>query len=305
MKQILFLIRREFWEHRSLWIAPLAIALIVVLGTALFGQIRVSFSAGDMPGTDFERMMIGLSVPFYVTAGILGVVYLLDCLYADRRDRSVLFWKSLPISDAKTVLVKFAVGLLLLPLGTFLLASLTSLAVALVFALRSALPIAQPVAQPWLFAEWLRLQGLMLYGLVAALLWYAPYAAYLMLASAWARRAVYAWAFIPPVLLALLERMLLGTSFFGGVVQRGFGEIMRLAFNLHRELDLSVGVMFGGERAGGPRGGGAEAAHGHVMLAHPPDPGTLLASAPLWVGLLAAALMLWAAIRLRRYRDDA
>ena len=83
MKQILLLIRREFWEHRSLWVAPLAVALLVVLGSALFGRIKVSFSSGEMPGSDYERMLIGLSVPFYVTAGILGVVYLLDCLYAD------------------------------------------------------------------------------------------------------------------------------------------------------------------------------------------------------------------------------
>ena len=40
--------------------------------------------------------------------GIVGFFYCIDSLYADRRDRCVLFWKSLPLSDAETVLSKFA-----------------------------------------------------------------------------------------------------------------------------------------------------------------------------------------------------
>jgi len=160
--------------------------------------------------------------------------------------------------------------------------------------------VTQAAPPPWVLGEWLRVQGVLLYGLVAALLWYAPYAAYLMLVSAWARRSVYAWAFIPPVLIALLEHLLLGTNFFGGVVTRGFGEIMRLAFNLGHEINISVGSVFSQGQHTGPSGpGGAR-----MALDHPPDPSVLLHSVPLWLGLLGAALMLWVAIRLRRYRDE-
>jgi ABC-2 type transport system permease protein len=296
MKHWPILIRRELWEHRALWIAPLAVSAAILLASLLFGHTNENTPfSGDI----FERMIIGLYVPLYVTAGILGVTYFLDCLYADRRDRSVLFWKSLPVSDATTVLVKFTVGLVLLPLATYLLAAFTGLLVEVILRVRSSLSVTQAVPPAWELLGWLRVQGVLLYGLIAALLWYAPYAAYLMLASAWARRSVYAWAFIPPVLIALLEHLLFGTNFFGGIVSRGFGEIMRLAFNLGHEIDVSIGSVFVQPEHGGHGDPG-----GHMQLTHPPDPGVLLHSPTLWVGLLAAAVMLWIAIRLRRYRDE-
>jgi ABC-2 type transport system permease protein len=300
MKHWPILIRRELWEHRALWIAPLAVSGVIVLASLFFGHTNVSYDNTAPSGDVFERLLIGLSVPLYVTAGILGVTYFLDCLYADRRDRSVLFWKSLPVSDTTTVLVKFTVGLVLLPLATYLLAAVTGLLVEVILQVRSTLSVTQAAPPPWVLLEWLRMQVVLLYALVAGLLWYAPYAAYLMLVSAWARRSVYAWAFIPPVLIALLEHLLLGTNFFGGVVTRGFGEIMRLAFNLGHEINISLGSVFSQGQHTGPGGPGAARA----ALDHPPDPSVLLHSVPLWLGLLGAALMLWVAIRLRRYRDE-
>ena len=299
MKHWPILIRRELWEHRALWIAPLAVSAVIVLVLLLVGHTSVGYENPAFSGNIFEASIVAMSVPLYVTAGILGVSYFLDCLYADRRDRSVLFWKSLPVSDTTTVLVKFTVGLVLLPLATYLLAALTGLLVEIVTQLRFSGSATQAAPPPWVLSEWLRVQGLLLYGLVAALLWYAPYAAYLMLVSAWARRSVYAWAFIPPVLIALLEHLLLGTNFFGGVVTRGFGEIMRLAFNLGHEINVSIGSVFAPPEHGGHGYPGA-----HMQLTHPPAPGVLLHSPTLWVGLLSAALMLWIAIRLRRYRDE-
>ena len=299
MKHWPILIRRELWEHRALWIAPLAVSGVILLASLLFGHGNVSYGNSSLSDDALERLIVGLSVPLYVTAGILGVTYFLDCLYADRRDRSILFWKSLPVSDATTVLVKFSVGLVLLPLATYVLAAVTGVLVELILRLRSTLSVTQVVPPSWVLTGWLRIQGQLLYGLIAALLWYAPYAAYLMLASAWARRSVYAWAFIPPVLIALLEYHLLGTSFFGGVVTRGFGEIMRLAFNLGHQLSINVGSFFAHAEHGG-----ADTPGSHMQLTSPPDPGVLLHSPPLWFGLAAAVLMLWIAIRLRRYRDE-
>jgi len=301
MSALPVMVKREFWEHRALWVTPLAIAVVLVLGTAFFGQFRLDIVGGPPPGTRsepgqplalFELALLGVSVPFYIAAGILASVYLLDCLYAERRDRSILFWKSLPVSDAATVLVKFIVGLVIVPLGAFTASAVTSVLIAGLLGLRNHAVgiVGVPI---WDTVSWLRTQGVMLYGLIAALFWYAPYAAYLMLASAWARRSVYAWAFIPPILLALLERMLFGTNFVGGIVQRGFGEVMHLAFRLNRQIDINVGDVIGPPRGGVGR-----------RLVQPLDPSALLSSPQLWLGLAAAALMIWGAVRLRRYRDD-
>ncbi|HEY5020460.1 MAG TPA: ABC-2 transporter permease [Steroidobacteraceae bacterium] len=293
MKSLQVQIRREFWEHRSLWIAPLAVAaaLLAAAAAAAFGHsllVHVDLNdgptsaAGGAPLPLFDFLQSGLSIAFYVTAAILASIYFLDCLYGERRDRSILFWKSLPVSNTQTVLVKFLVGLVILPLGTFLLAALTGVLGSAILALRNhaAIHADLPV---WNTMTWLRLQAVMLYTLIATLCWYAPYAAYLMLASAWARRSPYVWALIPPILLAILERMIFGTNYVSHIIGRSFSELMNLAFHANAQVSLP-----GRSR----------------LISSSPDPAALLASPQLWLGLAAAAMMLALAIRLRRYRDD-
>jgi ABC-2 type transport system permease protein len=314
VKRHFILIRREFWEHRMLWVTPLAVAAVVLLGVnALPAHLTVTRGGFDLssdPNVAAEPdlsaavlsqlWLFGLAAPFYIAAGIVGVSYLLDCLYGERRDRSILFWRSLPVSDTATVLTKLLVGLVLLPLVTYLLASVTSLAVAATAHLHSG-GIPSP---SWDASAWLHAQGLMLYTLVAAILWYAPYAAYLMLVSAWARRSVYAWAFVPPVVAAVLERALFGTAYVGHLVQRGFRELTGLAFGINHELGTLGGAGFGPPHGGGSggAGGGGGGGRGWNPVA---DPSGLLHSPQLWLGLAAAGLMIWAAIQVRRRRDDA
>jgi ABC-2 type transport system permease protein len=298
MKAVLIEIRREFWEHRALWLAPLAIGLVLLLGAAAFGHVRFDMRDGQwlQEGNSLPRLyqfvLLGWALPFYLAAAILASAYLLDCLYAERRDRGILFWRSMPVSDARAVLVKFAVGLLIVPLGSYALAALTSVLASAILMLRSygldallfnrAALVAGPGVIPWDSTAWLAMQAGMLYGLIAALLWYAPFAAYLVLISGWARRSPYAWALIPPVLLVILEHLEFGTNYVGGIVNGGFTELMHLAYG------------FGdADRA---------AASGAQPLELTPL--HLLSSPRLWCGLLAAALMIALAIRLRRYRDD-
>jgi ABC-2 type transport system permease protein len=299
MKALLIQVRREFWEHRSLWIAPLAIGVVLLLAAAIFGRIQLDFGgpAGGpgRPRPLFELMLLSWAVPFYLAAAILASIYLLDCLYGERRDRSILFWRSMPVSDTETVLSKLLVGLVIVPLGTFLLAAVTSILASAILALRNHALLLDAGGPPlWNTLSWLRMQGIMLYGLIATLLWYAPYATYLMLASIWARRSPYAWAFIPPVLLAIFEHMVFGTNHIGRVVERGFGELLHLAFRLNEQIGFNVGDVIAP-----PRGGG-----GARILMRPLNPSELLSSPQLWLGLLAAAVMVLLTIRLRRYRDD-
>ncbi len=297
MRVLLMQIRREFWEHRSLWIAPLLVGVLLLAAVATFSQVQLFFGAAPQAAIPpLFLMLLGWQVPFYLAAGIVVVVYLLDCLYGERRDRSILFWRSMPVSDTQTVLAKLLVGLFIVPLATFLLAAVTSLLASGILALRHHVLVNGRAPPPWNALVWLRAQMFLLYGLVSLLLWYAPYAAYLMLASAWAKRSPYAWAFVPPVLLAIFEYMLFGTNYLGRIVESGFYQLVRLAFSLNLQLAFSFGDM----GASAP----VSRAPGGAVQQPGPGPTGLLESPQLWLGLAAAALMLVLAIRLRRYRDD-
>jgi ABC-2 type transport system permease protein len=118
----------------------------------------------------------------------------------------------------------------------------------------------------------------LLYHLIAIhSLWYAPLFAYLLLVSAWARRAPILWAALPPLTISILEKLAFNSSHFIDFLKYRFG---------------------GGPSAGS--GGSMD------MLAMPISGTTLghfLASPGLWGGLLVTALFLAAAVQLRRYRS--
>jgi hypothetical protein len=186
----------------------------------------------------------------------------------------------------------------LVPLGAFVIAAATSLAGSAILVLRNhdVLINGHSVVALWNTLSWLRMQAIIFYGLVAAMLWYAPFAAYLMLTSVWARRSPYAWALLPPVLLIILEHMVFGTNYLGRISHGGFNELLHLAYRLDENGNVAVGAML--EAPGGT-------GNDHVSLTMQLlSPLRLLASPRLWLGLLAAAAMIGLTIRLRRYRDE-
>jgi ABC-2 type transport system permease protein len=304
MKPLLIQIQREFWEHRGLWIVPLVIAAVMLAAVAIFGHIQFDFSSaathydGPVPPPLVELVVLGWSAPFYLAAVIQASIYHMDCLYAERRDRSILFWRSMPVTDARTVLVKLVVGLVLVPLGAFVIAAATSLAGSALLVLRNhdVVVDGQSVVALWSTLSWLRMQLIVLYGLIAAMLWNAPLAAYLMLASVWARRSPYAWALVPPVLLILMEHMTFGTNYIGRLLGGSFDQLLHLAYRLDDPHTLGVGNM------NAPGGPDVQNLRFSLQLLSPLQ---LLGSARLWGGLVAAASMILLTIRLRRYRDDA
>src|SRR5258708_18408447 len=102
-----WLVRRELWEYRSIYIAPLAIAAVVLFGFLIATLGRALATA------DLTQRRAVLEGPFGFSAGLImgtafvvGIFYSLDALHGERRDRSILFWKSLPVSDLMTVLSK-------------------------------------------------------------------------------------------------------------------------------------------------------------------------------------------------------
>jgi ABC-2 type transport system permease protein len=205
-------------------------------------------------------------------AFIVGVFYSLEALHSERRDRSILFWKSLPVSDLTTVLAKASLPILVLPLLSFALILVTQLIMAALSSL-VLLGSGLPVATLWttLFQSLLML----FYHLVTVhVLWHAPIYGWFLLVSGWARRATFLWAALPPLAIGVFEKIAFNTSHFAAWL---------------------------GYRLAGPEDFRHAGEHMSHPMAH--DLGAFLTTPGLWMGLIVAALFLAAAVRLRRYRE--
>jgi ABC-2 type transport system permease protein len=294
---MLTLVRREFWENRALWAAPLIVGAILLVG-AIFGRVEFGLPlniVGDQKRSLFGIITWGLTLPYFITMAIVLYFYLLDSLYSERRDRSILFWKSLPVSDAETVLSKFLVATLIVPLGVFLLSLLTNLLVLAIFGIRgSGVTAGNPIVL-WDARIWFGVQGFILFSVLVAALWYAPIAAYLMAVSAWAKRSVFIWAALPPILLIMVERYVLGTERVLEFLRDrlvGFATLLT-ASGSKGSFNITIGEGAGHDRIPNVQ-----------KLFDSFDAARFVTDPGLWLGLLAAAALLYAAIRMRRYRDD-
>jgi ABC-2 type transport system permease protein len=278
------LIRRELWEHRSLWIVPLVVAGLIILA-ALFAAVQIDpsdVSEAHKPGEVFAIFHSVLALPQLLLLAVVLPLYLLDCLYAERKDRSILFWKSLPVSDAQTVLSKFIVALAVVPLGVFVLTLATDVIASGILATRFRHDAFISSLLRWDTVLWLRTQGFMLLAFVLLAMWYAPVAAYLMLVSAWAKRNVLLWATLPPLFLMVAERIAFHTHYFTWL----------LAYRLNSN-SLGIGRKLAGKAAAD---GSDALAELHSF--------TGLGNVDLWLGLAAAAVLLWLAIRVRRHQTE-
>jgi ABC-2 type transport system permease protein len=289
------LIRRELWEHRSLWITPLIVAVLMTL-TAFpihLGNLDPEANSARFFTPEnrlgwFTLMIWAQTVPQYLVMSIVATFYLMDCLYAERKDRSILFWKSLPVSDATTVLSKLLVGVVVLPLGVYLLAMVSGALFQAIWSARVAAGSLPDVAVGWNTLAWLKVQGLMLFAVIVCILWFAPLAAILLLVSAWVRKNVFLWTSLPPVIAIIVERIAFGTHHISRLLEyRTWGIWHALGVNPTP-----------------PEG----VAHGRVVsladLFDNVEMGKAFLNIDLWLGLAVAAALVFAAIRIRRYRDD-
>ncbi|HET9408402.1 MAG TPA: ABC transporter permease [Candidatus Sulfotelmatobacter sp.] len=275
-------IRREFWENRSLYIAPLAVAGVVLLGFLLTvfrlpEKIRTAASQGPMQLHELIQHTFDIaSALLMITFLLVAVFYCIDALHSERRDRSILFWKSLPLSDLTVVLSKASIPFLLLPLFAFAVTVVTQ--VVMLF-LSSAVLRASglSVAMLWHELSFFRMSLLLLYHLFTVhVLWEAPFYAWFLMISAWARRAAFMWAVLPPFAVCVFEKMLFNTSHFARFLEdrlSGAG------------LDA---IMAPGTMPMDPMT--------HIT------PAKILGAPGLWIGLAVAAAFLYAAVRLRRYQ---
>src|SRR6267143_874527 len=126
-------VRRELWEYRSIYIAPLAVAALFLFGFLIStihlpDKMRAALALNPVQQHEFiEQPYTFAALLIMGTAFIVGVFYCLDALHGERRDRSILFWKSLPVSDLTTVLSKAIVPLVVMPVISFVVIIATQL----------------------------------------------------------------------------------------------------------------------------------------------------------------------------------
>jgi ABC-2 type transport system permease protein len=275
-------VRRELWESRSIYLAPLAVAALFLFGF-LISTIHLRDKMRAALPLDPMRQHELIAQPYDLAAVlimgvtfIVGVFYCLDALHGERRDRSILFWKSLPVSDLTTVLSKASIPLVVLPLVTFAITVATQFIMLLlssVVLLGSDLSVTTLWTQVSLF----QVSLMLLYHLVTVhALWYAPFYGWLLLVSVWARRATFLWAVLPPLAIGVVEKIAFNTSHFG--------------------------AMLGNRMSGGASAVTAPGTLPMAPMTHL-TPGNFLSSPGLWIGLAITAAFLAAAVRLRRYRE--
>ncbi len=274
-------VRRELWENRAVYIAPLVAAVVFLFGFVInIIHLRRHLDVSPLDPAQqhhllFTRYEIAAAL-IMVTAFAVGIFYTLDALYGERRDRSILFWKSLPVSDLTVVLSKVTIPAVILPFVSYVISVATQL-IMLVLSSAVFAGSGVDVAKMWTEASFFHVSAVMLYHIVTVHgLWYAPIYGWLLLVSAWAARAPFMWAFLPPFVICGVEKLAFNTTHFLKLLES------RLMGPPHPNM----------MRMGTPMDPMANLIPSHFFS----EPG-------LWIGLALAAIFLFAAVRLRRYRD--
>lgn len=275
-------LRREFWENRAIYIAPLTASAIGLFGFLLTlihlpQRIRAASALGSMQLHDVIEMPYDTVAAMLMGTFLLVLLfYCIEALQRERRDRSILFWKSLPVSDLITVAAKTAIPFVVLPLLTVALTVATHFIMLLVSSMVLA-GSGLSVAAYWTQVSFVRMSFLLLYHVMTVhVLWSAPIYGWLLLVSAWAPRAPFLWAVLPPLAIGVLEKLVFNTTHFA-------------AFLAHFVTGGTEGVYAPATMPMDPSA--------HVT------PLRFLSVPGLWIGLAVTVLFLALVVRLRRYRE--
>jgi ABC-2 type transport system permease protein len=313
----LWLLKREYWENRGgfVWSQVITGGIVVVLSAlmAVVSVISLKSQELDLHRGDSDISFAGvgdimLMLGSAITGSVLAFVvffYALGSLYDDRRDRSALFWKSLPISDTLTVLSKAAWALLLAPLISVLIGLLIGLALWIVSAVTIAATGIEGASGVFSGSHPFRILGSMLATLPIGLLWSLPAVGWLMLCSALARSKPFLWAVLLPLLACVIISVMGALPgihlplasvwyvvFYRGLlsVLPGFWVFSRLVQNETAESALNATKT--------PEDSLDMVLHSLV------DP-TIYTSLDLWIGAAVGVAFIALAIYARRWRDEA
>ena len=282
-------VRRELWENKSIYMAPAIAGIVVFLAVVIsvfHGRTEIIVNGQHVlrplatlePAQQASMLLQRHGFPaaaLALVSLIVGVFYCLDALHAERRDRSILFWKSLPVSDLTTVLSKALVALVVLPIVTYAVVVVLEI---LILPLSIIQVDGLSAATLWDRLPLFELLAIMLYGLAVGALWYAPVYGWLLLVSGYVRRAPFLWATLPPLAIVIFEKIAFNTSYFGSMLKD------RLAAGASEAFTSAVHEK------------------GEPFTLPMMDPMKLLGTPALWIGLAVAAVFFIAAVRQRRYR---
>jgi ABC-2 type transport system permease protein len=245
-----------------------------------------------------SNVYLATAAPLYLMLSVVVFFYCLGALYDERRDRSILFWKSLPVSDPQTVLSKVLTALCVAPLITIAMATFTSVLLlligGLVLAVNGINLFGDVLSNPAVYLAPLRVLGL----LPVYIVWALPTVGWLLMVSAWARSKVFLWAVGAPLIAMVIVKWVevlfgidMNLHWFGqNVLARGF---VGLFPGIWLPLDhVPTSTMVQGD-------------HGVVDMASVfLQSWKSLGSPHAWLGALAGAAMIYAAMRLRRWKDE-
>lgn len=322
------LLRREFWEHKGgfLWAPLVAGGIFLLLSLMGFGvgemaarRATGNFEMGDgrfqFNGIDLEAftaqmdahdlyrlgqgidlsMMMASTWPLIVLAFVV-FFYCLGALYDERKDRSVLFWKSLPLSDRETVLSKVASALLVAPALAVAAAVATMFGFLMVLSAMVLLHGGNPFEMVWGPGSPLKVAGQLIAVIPVYALWALPAAGWLLLCSSWAKSKPFLWAIMIPVFAGIFVTWfdlmqlfdLEAGWFWKNIVSRSLLSVVPGTW--FDVVDLSGSEFHGPGQLG--------------ALTSLRTTYSVLATPQLWVGAVAGVAMIVAAIRLRRWRDE-
>lgn len=320
MKTMKWLLRREFWEHKGAFFwTPVAVAAAMLL--LVGGGFMYAMAAGGHDTIQFNGHSVvaiqgvppalraklayaaasgylGLAAPLFIVLAVVVFFYCLAALHDDRRDRSILFWKSLPLSDRDTVLSKVATALVVAPLITIGIGVATGLAL-LVLGMISAAGkgvnlFGLVLQEPNLYLGPLYLLAF----LPLYIIWALPTVGWLLMVSSWARSKVFLWAVGTPLVVALLLKwfnMIVGhvsntvidvNWFVDEVVLRGLAGLVPGIWLSHGDIEV-INQQYGLDPT-------TLLELSYSTLAHPST----------WIAAAVGAAMIYAAMRLRRWRDE-
>jgi ABC-2 type transport system permease protein len=299
----LALLKREVWEHRSIYVTPIAIAVIVSLGvltmlmfaSGFAAELDVAiFGAQNIAG-DAERraaltgFFLGTSWVFIIALMILTIFYSLDSLYAERKDKSILFWRSLPVTDAETVISKLLTAIFVIPTVTVIGIVATHLVNLIVTSIWVSMKGADAGLLIWGSVALLDNWAAAFIVVIASGIWMSPFIGWFLLVSAYTKRSPLLMAFMPLILIGLLEAIILRSHVFAeNILGRGDGLPIFRTLDIERFFDQDEWRV----------GEGALSLLQHLDIVQ------FLTSPSMWAGLLVCGLLSTGAIYVRRYRDE-
>jgi len=299
------LLRRELIEHRAIYVVPLVVAILMTL-IWLTGQVSVNhidaidfgiIGAANLPENARSILLGALmflqATPFIFAMCILIVFYALDSLYAERKDRSILFWRSIPVTDFETVLSKLLTIIVAIPLVTFAIVSVTHLVILLNMSLWVEIRGGSAWSMIWGSMPFVDTWAVTLAMLVAIPLWLSPLIGWFLFVSAYTNRSPLLIGALPIVMLPLVEKIFFDSTFFFNALIVRTVQMPLFEGRDNIELLLPENEDF------------SQLADANINLFQLLDLGGFLADPQLWLGLVVCGLFVAAAIYVRRYRDDA